>query len=131
MPSIDAILSYEEKNSLWFQHDGAPPHNARCVKDFLDEKFPSRWIGRGGRQEWPPRSPDLTPLDFFLWSYIKSKICHKKPKDLTELRRDIENEFQRIPQTMLINVQKSVLRRTLLCKQNNGKHFEHLFRKKN
>ncbi|GBN48824.1 hypothetical protein AVEN_154001-1 [Araneus ventricosus] len=23
---------------------------------------------------WPPRSPDLTPCDFFLWCYVKYKI---------------------------------------------------------
>ena len=52
-------------NNVWFQHNGAPPHNARCVKEFLNEQLPSRWIGRGGTQEWPPRSLDLTPMDFF------------------------------------------------------------------
>ena len=32
----------------------------------LDHTFPNRWIGRGGPVPWPPRSSDLTPLDFFL-----------------------------------------------------------------
>jgi len=37
----------------------------RDVTTFLDETFPGRWVGRGGPTAWPPRSPDLTPLDFF------------------------------------------------------------------
>jgi hypothetical protein len=31
------------------------------------------WFGRGGKIAWPPRSPDLTPLDFSVWGYIKEK----------------------------------------------------------
>lgn len=50
---------------LIFQQDGAPPHYAANVRTFLDETFPNRWIGRRGPIEWPPRSPDLTPMDFF------------------------------------------------------------------
>jgi hypothetical protein len=34
----------------------------------LDVKFPGRWIGRGGPIAWPPRSPDLTPLDIFFFT---------------------------------------------------------------
>ena len=37
-----------------------------------------RWIGRGGTINWPPRSPDLTPLDFCLWGLMKSEVYRKK-----------------------------------------------------
>ena len=50
-----------------FQQDGAPPHWGLIVRDFLNETFPNRWIGRNCPTPWPPRSPDITPLDFFLW----------------------------------------------------------------
>jgi len=32
------------------------------------------WIGQGRPMYWPPRSPDLTPKDFFLWGHIKALI---------------------------------------------------------
>jgi hypothetical protein len=51
-----------------YLHDGAPAHYARDVQDYLETRF-TEWIGRSGRVPWPPRPPDLTPLDFFLWSY--------------------------------------------------------------
>jgi len=54
-----------------FQQDGAPPHWGLIVCDFLNETFPNRWIGRNDPTPWPPRSPDITPLDFFLWGYVK------------------------------------------------------------
>ncbi|KAF2879847.1 hypothetical protein ILUMI_26324 [Ignelater luminosus] len=35
-------------------------------KQHLDERFLGRWIGRGGPTSRPPRSSDLTPLDYCL-----------------------------------------------------------------
>ncbi|ERL96003.1 hypothetical protein D910_00787 [Dendroctonus ponderosae] len=52
---------------MWLQLDGAPPHYYCEVWQFLNADFQNRWIGRNGFENWPPRSPDLTPLDFFLW----------------------------------------------------------------
>jgi hypothetical protein len=44
-----------------------------------EDRLPQRWIGHAaaGDQEltrWPPRSPDLTPCDFFLWGFIKDRV---------------------------------------------------------
>ncbi|KAJ4436659.1 hypothetical protein ANN_16790 [Periplaneta americana] len=54
------------------QQDGAPPHFHNEVRTFLNDRLPNRWIGRAGRDDmqilfWPPRSPDLTSCDFYLW----------------------------------------------------------------
>ena len=43
--------------------------------------------------EWPPRSPDLTPLDFFLWGYLKSKVYVTPPATLANLRKRISHEM--------------------------------------
>jgi hypothetical protein len=50
---------------------GAPPHFHNEVRSYLDEGLHNRWIGRGDPMEWPPRSPNLTPMDFFLWGFVK------------------------------------------------------------
>ncbi|KAJ8943679.1 hypothetical protein NQ318_015167 [Aromia moschata] len=45
---------------MYFMHDGAPPHFARIVREYLNEQFPGRWIGINDAPiSWPPRSPDL------------------------------------------------------------------------
>lgn len=36
------------------------------IKEYLNTVFLNRWIVRRGALEWSVRSPDLTPLDFFL-----------------------------------------------------------------
>ena len=61
-----------------FMQDGAPPHFSCFVTDVLNERFPDAWIGRGGPIPWSPRSPDLSPLDFFLWGYIKNIVYAEK-----------------------------------------------------
>ncbi|GBN74260.1 hypothetical protein AVEN_73201-1 [Araneus ventricosus] len=43
----------------------------------------ARWIGRGGPVAWPPRSPDLNPLDFFFWGHMRSLVC-ETPVDSAE-----------------------------------------------
>jgi hypothetical protein len=50
-----------------FQQDGAPPHLDRIFRELLDMHFPGRWVGLDGPIQWPPLSPNITPLDFFLW----------------------------------------------------------------
>ena len=41
--------------------------------------------------EQPPRSPDLTPCDYFLWGHLKSKVYLTPPQDVEELRERITN----------------------------------------
>jgi hypothetical protein len=48
---------------IWLQYDGAPPNYGRALMEFLNEYYEGRWIGRGGRAAWPPRSPNLNLLD--------------------------------------------------------------------
>ncbi|KAJ8880501.1 hypothetical protein PR048_016971 [Dryococelus australis] len=52
-------------NELYFQQDGRTPHCASVVSHYLDDVFLHHWIGQRGSIDWPPRSPDLKPMDFF------------------------------------------------------------------
>ncbi|XP_011860094.1 PREDICTED: uncharacterized protein LOC105557457 [Vollenhovia emeryi] len=79
IPAIQAIVGDAFEN-VWFQQDGAQVHFTLIVRNVLNNVFPDRWIGRRGTIEWPPRSPDLSPLDFFYWGYLKSKVFETKPK---------------------------------------------------
>lgn len=112
------------ENQLTFQQDGAPPHYAVYVRQFLDEHFPGRWIGRRGPVEWPPRSPDLNPLDFFLWGHLKSRVYATKPETLEVLRQRIVEECQSIAPDVFCNVRRQFENRLYHCMQVNGAHFE-------
>lgn len=65
----DLPLEYR-LNEIWFQQDGCGPHNSRMVTDYLNQTFPNSWIGTRGPVAWPARSPDLNPLDFYLWGRL-------------------------------------------------------------
>lgn len=113
---------------LYFQHDGAPPHYHREVRAYLDQEFGERWIGRGGPIAWPARSPDLTPLDFFLWSEIKRRVYHSEPRSERDLKRRIRKAFREVrgQEEVLLSLKNNLLKRARLCIQNNGGHFERL-----
>ncbi|GFY27518.1 DDE_3 domain-containing protein [Trichonephila clavipes] len=61
-------LNNHDVQELWFQQDGATCHTARATIDLLKDTFGDRLISRFGPVNWPPRSCDLTPLDYFLWA---------------------------------------------------------------
>jgi len=63
-----------------------------CNIWFLDATFSNRWIGREGPTHWPPRSPDITPLDFFLWGYVKDKVFSTPVPDFTNLKTKFEGK---------------------------------------
>jgi len=66
---------------------------------WLDQKFLGRWLGRRGHQ-WPARSPDLTPCDFFLWSWAKEEVYRAKPRTMEQLDR-IRNVITNVPHDFL------------------------------
>ena len=125
VPAIQELVR-ENLNNVWFQQDGAPPLYRVIVKDYLDTTFANRWIGRRGAMEWPARSPDLTPLDFFLWRYLKSKVYSTKPQNLDELRQRITNTCTDIQPEMIQSAIQNFYVRLGQCQEVNGGHFEHL-----
>ncbi|GFU99960.1 uncharacterized protein TNCV_3525741 [Trichonephila clavipes] len=74
---------------LWFQQNGATCHTARATIDLLKDTFGDRLISRFGPVNWPPRSCDLTRLDYFLWGYVKSLVYADKPHTLDHLEDNI------------------------------------------
>jgi hypothetical protein len=61
-----------------FPADGASLHRCRIFRDYLDATLPNLWLGIVGPLAWPPLSPDITHLDFFLWDYVKDKVYATK-----------------------------------------------------
>ena len=63
-------------------------------------------MSKSGDLDWPPRTPDWTPPDFFLWGYLKSKVYVNKPRTVEELKDNIREEIEAIPAEMLENAAK-------------------------
>ncbi|GFW01541.1 uncharacterized protein TNCV_5137241 [Trichonephila clavipes] len=82
-------LNNHDVQELWFQQDGATCHTARATIDLLKDTFGDRLISRFGPVDWLPRSCDSTPLDYFLWGYVKSLVYADKPQTLHHLEDNI------------------------------------------
>ncbi|GFW66331.1 DUF4817 domain-containing protein [Trichonephila clavipes] len=97
-------LNNHDVQELWFQQDGATCHTARATIDLLKDTFVDRLISRFGPVNWPPRSCDLTPLDYFLWGYVKSLVYADKPQTLDHLEDNIRRVIADIRLQMLEKV---------------------------
>ncbi|GFX41054.1 transposable element Tc3 transposase [Trichonephila clavipes] len=94
-------LNNHDAQELWFQQDGATCHTARATIDLLKDTFGDRLISRFGPVNWPPRSCDLTSLDYFLWGYAKSLVYVNKPQTLDHLEDNIRRVIADIRPQML------------------------------
>lgn len=97
-------------------------------RSYLNDRFPERWIGRSGPIAWPPRSPDLNPIDFFIWGYYKELVYHSEFSTLQQLKSKLSEAAEKIQQKTQVfqDLRINFLRRCRLCIEAGGGHFEHL-----
>nr|CAH7733872.1 unnamed protein product [Callosobruchus chinensis] len=127
LPSLLKDLPLNNRREMWFQQDGCPAHYAHSVREYLDEEFPGRWIGRSGPISWPARSPDLNPLDFFYWGAVKEKVYFKAIESEFELREIIAEAAEFVNNGRFARkIARSLLKRCRACIATEGRHFEHL-----
>ncbi|GFS86509.1 uncharacterized protein TNCV_513671 [Trichonephila clavipes] len=115
-------LNNHDVLELWFQQDGATYHTARATIDLLKDMFGDRLISRFGPVNWPPRSCDLTPLDYFLWGYVKSLVYADKPQTLDHLEDNICRVIADIRPQMLEKVIENWTSRLDYIRASRGSH---------
>ncbi|GFY21813.1 transposable element Tc3 transposase [Trichonephila clavipes] len=93
-------LNNHDVQDLWFQQDGATCHTARATRFIERHRLISSFVPVNG----PPRSCDLTPLDYFLWGYVKSLVYADKPQTLDHLEDNIRRVIADMRPQMLENV---------------------------
>lgn len=117
------LARFGVNEETYFQQDGATSHTARVSMNIARQLFPNHVISRNGDIPWPPRSPDLTTCDFFLWGYLKTKVFQDNPpQTIQALKERIRQEVQRIPLAMLRNVLDNFRLRLEECVRVNGRH---------
>ena len=110
---------------MYYQHDGTPPHLSQVTRQYLNHEFPNRLIGLGVTQNWPPRSPDLNPIDYQVWGYMKAMVYVHKVNTREELLQLILSAARSINNAaVLCKVASSVVTRVRKCIQADGGHFE-------
>jgi hypothetical protein len=129
-------LSIEVQGNLWGRE--AVSYRCRVLRRRVRVKpynatLPNHWIGRAGAADeewmkWPPRSPDLTSCDFFLWGYVKEQLfVPPLPlEDIDELKLTITAAVETIHRNVLERLWDELDYRLDICRVMNGAHTEHL-----
>ncbi|GFY21167.1 putative LOC100569746 [Trichonephila clavipes] len=97
-------------------------HSSRAIIDLLKDTFGDRLISRFGPVNWPPRSCDLTQLDYFLWGYVKSLVYADKPQTLDHLEDNIRRVIADIRPQMLEKVIENWMSRLDYIRASCGSH---------
>ncbi|GBN12105.1 hypothetical protein AVEN_118123-1 [Araneus ventricosus] len=95
------------------------------VQQYIRDTLQQQVIGYGGCVEWPPRSPDLNPLDIFYVGIIKQQMYATPPPTLQEFRNCITDACASVSHATLYNVQRELQSRVQMCIVAEGHHFEH------
>lgn len=103
-----------------FQQDSAPAHKAKSTQVWCQANLPS-FIST---QEWPSKSPDLNPLDYFVWGRLQESVNETFHKTRADLIRSIHREWARFP---LEEVRAAINKwrpRLHACVKAHGGYFE-------
>ncbi len=106
------------RTQFWLQHDGAGPHRAQIMLDYYRDNNIQL-------VPHPPYSPDITPLDFFLFARLKRHMRGRRFQDLDILRQTIDQELGSIPQAEFTHAMEESWRKRLnKCVLKRGDYFE-------
>ena len=121
--SFIAQLKEDATEKAYFQRDGATAQTAHMSIAFLEEVFADRIISK---TIWPPRSPDLSPPDFFfLCGAMTNSEYSNNPHTTDELKMAITEYIRNVDRAVLNTVFENTVRGVNKCLETGGGHFEH------
>jgi hypothetical protein len=136
MSYLDMLMNWttpqlhEDSHEFIFQQHSAPAHFHLDVHHYLNANLTQRSIRRAANVDlpllrWPPRSPDLTPYDFFLWCYVKDAVfVPPLTTDIDDLKRRITEVVVAVTCHMLLRVSKELDYRFDICRVERMAHIE-------
>ncbi|VDL82626.1 unnamed protein product [Nippostrongylus brasiliensis] len=108
------------KSILKKEQDSAPAHKAKAIQQWCASNFQD-FISA---LQWPSHSPDLNPMDYAIWSILKSKACATYHKDIATLLRALEKAWEEIDEEVLRAAVEAFPERLKACIRAKGGHFE-------
>ena len=113
-------IEEDDMDDIWFQQDGATCHTANVTFDLFLTVFENRIISRNSDVNWPPRSSDLTSLDYFLWGAVKDKCYANHPEMIEALKHGIGVAIYGIEAQTIENELKNWVNRMGYCKASRS-----------
>ncbi len=87
-----------------FMQNGAPAHTVQWVQEYCVNNFANFW----SKEQWPPSSPDATPMDFWAWDRLAKEACKRPHNSVAALKRDILKVWEKISPDETITACKAV-----------------------
>jgi transposase len=119
-----ALIPWAKKTFLdkpfTFQQDGAPAHSAKVCQAWCRSNLP----GFIDKDQWPPCSPDLNPMDFGVWAMLEAEACKVQHKSIVSLKKALVKAWSTIPQEHLRACCKGFQRRLEAVVNSEGWQFE-------
>ena len=107
-PVLAASRGHFHRRRWKYTQDGAPAHRAAStIKWFQNKKIPLH-------HPWPPNSPDLNPLDFYVWNEIQRVACSLPHHSVQSLKEAVQKAWADLPQAQVAKACRSVPKR---CRQ--------------
>ena len=116
-------LDDDELRNGYFQQDGATCHTSNGSMTEIESFFDDRIISKA---LWPPRSPDSSLPDFFLWGALKGKAYANNPRTIQEQENNIRREIAAICEDVLQATFANMKHLVQLCLDSGDEHFQHL-----
>lgn len=112
-----------------FQQDGASCHTGFGNLAYLEYLFPDHLISRKSEFPYPSHSPDLSPLDAFLWGLLKQECFHDPvPHTTAMLKTNIAKTIASVSPLSCDAMVEKIVQRMETCLSRNGEHIEHVLR---
>ena len=107
------------QHNLVFQQDSAPCHTATRIAEFLRTENIDFWT----KEDWPPNSPDLNPLDYGIWGMLEQEVHRKPPKNLQDLESKIQRAWENLDLSKVNRCIDRFKGRLRQCEDAKGSHF--------
>ncbi|KAF2888120.1 hypothetical protein ILUMI_18053 [Ignelater luminosus] len=108
----DALRLYPDGDFV-FHHDSAPSHVSKVTTEFMKDK-----LKFNSQEKWMPKSPDVVPMDYFVWGYMKQQLWRTKAKDVAALKRAVKRVCKDMPQELVYKALASWPKRCLKIHKN-------------
>ena len=101
-------------------------NTGEAALDVLRPVFDDRIINCRADVVWPPRSCDLTPLDYYLWGAVNDKCYSDKPETIDALKDNIRAAIGEIQLHTIDKVHKNWTDRVGYCMPSRGSYLNEI-----
>ena len=119
-------IKEEDIGNIWFQQEEATCHTAEATLDVLRPVFEDLIISRRADVVWPPRSCNVTPLDYYLWGAVKDKCYPDKPETINALKDKIREAIAEIQLHTIDDMLKNWTDRVGYYMDSRGSHLNEI-----